>query len=212
MEARVSCLEVEGWATEYAEGVLGKTETRLVDEHLAECPACRAAMQDMRQALVLCRKIDGALVPAGLVQRIIEETTGKLPWRQRLRLWLRPLREPRVALGLAAALISVSMILHATGADASKVRLADLTPRHLYLFVEERAVKTYTRAQKYYNDLRVVYQIQTQLQAIREASTPPEPKKNPPPPKQPKPVPTNQLNKWPGETVYTAGFLRWRQF
>jgi hypothetical protein len=210
MEARVSCLEVEAWATEYAEGVLGKAETRLVDEHLAECAACRAAMQDMRQALALCRKIDGALVPAGIVQRIIEETTGKLPWRQRLRLWIRPMLEPRIALSVAAALISLSMVLHATGADVSKVRLSDLAPAQIMKSVNLRAHQAVAKVEKYYNGLRVVYQIQTQLQTIREAKTPQEPKQTQQPRKQPQSGPTKQLNKWSRQTVYTAGLFEQR--
>lgn len=207
MRDRVSCLEVETWATEYAEGVLGRAETRLVDEHLAECASCRLAIQDMRQALALCRKIDGTLVPAGLVGRILEETTGKLPWRRRVRTWIHPLLEPRIALSLAAALISFSMVLHATGANLSNVRLTDLTPAQMYRNLDVRAHQAYAKAQKYYNDLRVVYQIQTQLQAIREARTPQENKQNQQPRKQqPQSGPTKQLNKSMRQTVYTAGF------
>ncbi len=211
METRISCQEVEAWATEYAEGVLGKTETHLVDEHLAECANCRAAMQDMRQALALCRKVEGTLVPSGLIQRIIEETTGKLPWRQRLRMFFRPVLEPRVALSLAAALISLSMILHATGADTRNLRLADLAPSQLYKKASTRVVSIGSKIQKYYYDLRVVYEIQTQLQAIREARSPQDSKQNKPPRKQPQTGPAKQLNKSSRQSVYSVGLVRGRQ-
>lgn len=206
MLAPISCLEVESMATEYAEGLLGEAETRLIDEHLAECATCRAAMDDMRQALALCRKIDGTMVPAGLVQRILDQTTGKISPGGRLRMWLRPVREPRVALSLAAALVFFTMFVRTTGMDVSQVRLADLSPGHLYAALDRSAHLAYSRAVKYYQDLKVVYQIQTQLQAIREATAPPadtKPKAPPQKPAQPGPA---QLNKWLRPSVYIAAW------
>jgi len=203
---RTSCLELEALLAEYAEGGLAPTERRRVEGHLVGCAACTETLTDMQVALAVAHEVEEAAPPPRLVHRILEQTTGKLTWRQRLRLWARPLREPRVAIGLAMALISTSIVLRSTGADLSHMSLADLSPTRIYEELDRRAHLAGTRVVKYYRDLRIVYEIQTQLQSIRETSAPPEePKQQPPPrqqqPSQPKPQPQN---KWSRQAVYMA--------
>ena len=169
---QAGCLEVERLAPEYAEGLLAGEERARVERHLAVCAACSAAMADMREALAVCRSAEGVLVPPGLVARILEQTTGKLSWKDRLRLWVRPVREPRFALGLAMALISFSIVLRAAGLDPTTLTLDDVRPSNIYERLDRKAHLAGSRVVKYYRDLRIVYEIQTQLQAIRESSAP----------------------------------------
>lgn len=203
---RASCLELEALLAEYAEGGLAQAERRRVGEHLAACTACTETLGDMHVALAVAHEVEEAAPPPRLVHRILEQTTGKLTWRQRLRLWARPVLEPRVAMGLAMALISTSIVLRSTGADLSGMSLADLSPTRIYEELDRRVHLAGTRVVKYYRDLRIVYEIQTQLQAIRETNAPPEePKQQPPPqqqqPSQPKPQPQN---KWSRQAAYVA--------
>jgi hypothetical protein len=190
-----NCLEVERVAPEYVEGLLAHDEQARVAAHLAECPACRAAIADMREALAVCRSVEGVVVPPGLVARILEETTGKLTWKERLRIWVRPVLEPRLALGLAMALISFSIVLRAAGIDPTRLTLDDFRPSSIYERLDRQAHLTSSRVVKYYRDLRIVYEIQTQLQAIRDAAAPPaEPRPAAPQPKpQPQPPAHNRL-------------------
>ncbi len=200
---RSSCLDLEAVLTQYAEGSLPETERGSVETHLARCSACTGALEEMRLALALCRRAEEMAPPPRLVARILEQTIGKLSWKQRLRLWVRPALQPRLAMGLAMALISFSIVLNASGMSLRKLSLADLSPSRIYLQLDRQAHLAGTRAMKYYQDLRIVYEIQTQLQAIRDTAAPPEeprqqPQKQQPPPRAP------AHNKWSRQTTYLA--------
>lgn len=199
------CLELEALLAEYAEGSLPVAEQRRVDEHLASCVACTQTMADMQVALAVAHQAAEAAPPPRLVARILEQTTGKLSWRQRLRLWVRPVLEPRFAMGLAMALISSSIVLRSSGADLSRMSLADLSPTRIYQELDRKAHLAGARVVKYYRDLRIVYEIQTQLQAIRDTAAPPEEPK-PEPQEQQKAPPSKSpaKNKWSRQAAYVA--------
>lgn len=199
-----SCLELEVLLAEYAEGNLPEAERAGVKQHLAHCVACAGALHDMSVALEACRRAGEVPPPPGMVVRILEQTTGKLTWRQHLRLWVRPVLEPRLAMGLAMALISFSIILNSSGADVRHMSLADLSPSRVYKQLDRKVHLAGTRALKYYQDLRIVYEIQTQLQAIRETATPPESRpRQPQSREQPQPQPPAH-NKWSRQAAYVA--------
>lgn len=194
---RASCLEVERLAPEYVEGLLAAEERSRVEEHLAVCSSCSSAMADMREALAVCREAEGVVVPPGLVARILEVTTGKLSWKQRLRIWVRPVLEPRLAMGLAMAILSFSIVLRAAGVDPTSLRLDDFRPSSIYARFDRQVHLTSSRLVKYYHDLRIVYEIQTQLQSIRDTAAPPaEPRSRPPQQKPPSSPPAhNRLSR-----------------
>ena len=193
-----SCAQVEPLLAEYMDGLLHGEDQRIVQTHLAFCPACTATVEDMRMSLQWTKAAEELPVPANLENRILEQTTNPvLGWRQRFLAWFQPVLEPRFALGAAMATISFSLMLRFAGVDVRQVQFADLSPSTLYYNINSKVHLAGSRVVKYYGDLRVVYEIQSQLQALREeepASAPKVEKKKetPPPESQPK-----QLNrKW----------------
>ncbi len=202
------CLELEPLLAEYAEGTLREAERTAVERHLAGCLACREMLGAVSAALAVCRQSGAVAAPPRLVARILEQTTGKLPWTRRLRSWLRPALEPRLALGTAMAVISFSIVLNAVGVDLRQVTLADLSPTRIYTRLDRTVHLAGTRAMKYYNDLRIVYEIQTQLQAIRETAAPAEEQQARPQPKQQQPPQQPARppapNKWSRQALYLA--------
>ncbi len=197
------CLDVEPSLGQYLEGELAEAERGAVESHIAACSPCREMLEAMGQGLALLRQAPEVVVPPRLVARILEQTTGRLSWRERWRAWLRPTLEPRLALGLAMALISFSIVFKAAGVDVSNLTLADLSPGQLYLQLDRSAHLVRTRVEKYYRNLRLVYEIQTQLQAIREATTPPEQ----PAQQQQRQSPPPARNKWSRQVTYVAAFI-----
>lgn len=207
----LTCLEAELALAEYVEaaGPAGPPEKRWpqLEEHLASCAACRAQVEDMRVALAWTRRAEEMAVPSGLVNRILERTSGQAEaavpeWRRRLRAWFQPLLEPRFAMGAAMALISFSLLLNATGADMGKIQLADLNPASLYFHLDRQAHLTTSRAVKFYRDLRIVYEIQSQLRVLREEAEPPAEEKKAPPQSEPRRTPLNR--KWSTEPTVLA--------
>jgi hypothetical protein len=123
--------------------------------------------------------------PAELISRIIEQTTGQAPdgvpeWRHRLAGWrdwtrltiLRPILEPRFAMGMAMSVISFSMVAHFLGVNVRQVKLTDLEPVNIVHNVKNGVYTAGGKVSKYYNNLRVVYEIQTQLQELRDNREP----------------------------------------
>jgi predicted anti-sigma-YlaC factor YlaD len=47
----MTCKELVELVTEYLEGTLSTLDCTRFDEHLAECPACRTYLQQMRQTI-----------------------------------------------------------------------------------------------------------------------------------------------------------------
>ena len=188
---RLTCLEVEPLLAEYMEGALAPAARGPLEEHLASCGACGATVEDMRLALAWTRAAEEITVPRRLVARILEQTSEQadaaLPgWRQRLRTWFRPVLEPRFAMGTAMALISFSLLLNAAGVDLSRMALADLNPARVYFNIDRQAHLAGSRAVKFYRDLRIVYEIQSQLQTLREeTAAPAEEKKKEQPQRHP---------------------------
>ena len=215
---RLTCLEVEPLLAEYVEGAPAAASPGL-EEHLSSCAACRATLEDMRLALSWTRSAEELPVPWQLVTRILDLTGSPakaepVGWSGRLRGWFQPVFEPRFAMGTAMALISFSFLLNAAGVDLRNVSLADLNPARVYFNIDRKAHLAGARAVKFYRDLRIVYEIQSQLQTLREESAaadekqaaPPEKKKDTAP--RPETQQKQQNRKWSKQMSVLAAAIR----
>ncbi len=177
----ISCTQVEPFLAEYIDGSLAGDDLKTVQTHLDFCPACTSTVEDMRVSFQWTTAAVELPVPDGLVNRILEQTAGPaLGWRERFLNWVRPalrpmlqpMLEPRFAMGAAMAAISFSLMLRFAGVDVRNVQMADLSPTALYYNINSKVHLAGSRVVKYYGDLRVVYEIQSQLQALREDEQP----------------------------------------
>jgi hypothetical protein len=211
----ISCAHAEPLLTEYIEGALPASDLRRLEEHLASCPSCTSAIEDMRLAFRWTQGAEDLPIPANLVARILEQTTkpsesALARWWHQLVGWAGPVLEPRFAMGSAMAVISLSLLLKFAGFDVRTVQAADLRPSNLLYSLDSKVHLAGSHVAKYYRDLRVVYEIQSQLQALREDDSVParttpatkEEKKKEAPPSEPQ---RKQLNrKWSRELSVMA--------
>ncbi len=162
-------LELENLASDYLEGQLDAVRRAQVEGHLAECAACRELMADVRAALDLCRKAE-ALEPAPwLVPKILLATVGtRKPtlWDQ-VTAFFRPVVQPRVAYVVAMAVFSFSIIINAAGINLRSLTAQDLKPTVWYSRATRTGHLLYARAEKFYYDLRVVYEIESRFRQLR---------------------------------------------
>jgi hypothetical protein len=63
-------------------------------------------------------------------------------------------------MGMAMTILSFSMIGRFAGVPIRQLKPADLEPARIWATLEDKAYRTYDRAKKYYESLRVVYEIQ----------------------------------------------------
>jgi hypothetical protein len=178
----ITCTQAETLLTDYLDNTLAEPQALMMDAHMASCEACGALVDDMRLAMRYAAATKEVEPPAELISRIIEQTTGQAPagvpeWRYRLAGWwdwtrltiLCPMLEPRFAMGMAMTVISFSMVGHFLGLDVRQVKLSDLEPVNIVHNVKNGVYVAGGKVSKYYYNLRVVYEIQTQLQEMRDS-------------------------------------------
>jgi hypothetical protein len=104
-----------------------------------------------------------------LITRILHDS----PWskagvvRQGTRSWLRkvlrPLVQPKFAMGMAMTILSFSLLKPFVAPGLRQLKPEDLKPTAVWAAVDDQAHRTWARTVKYYENLKVVYQIQTML-------------------------------------------------
>ncbi|MFQ5778439.1 MAG: anti-sigma factor family protein [Terriglobia bacterium] len=181
------CAQLDERLSDYLEGRLRGEERTALEAHAHACHRC-AEWVDARLATAWLRKLEPVETPPGLETRILAQTLAPPPqesfWAVLEAGW-RALAQPRFSFSLAAALLSVGLVLNALDVSVTDVRAADLNPVNIYRTVNRNAHLAYAHGVRFLNDLRVVYEIRSRLEELAPeteeppASTPPD---NPPPP------------------------------
>ncbi len=113
----------------YCGGDLDATERRLVDRHLADCPACRAELTDLQTVLSLVRSTPAVDPPpwmtARVMARIRAQQAAKRSWLQRLFLPLR-VRLPLEAIALLLVCVSGYYLTRTVETDLQQTRQQQL--------------------------------------------------------------------------------------
>lgn len=173
----MNCGEVEVLLADYLDDTLSPEQRAALEQHASTCVSCRALFEDASAAVSFLKRADDVVPPPELITRIaFGAPMGRvrLPFeRQSLfsRLaskWLQPILQPRLAMGLAMTILSFAMLERCTGVHVQHLQAADLNPVRIWGGVEDRAVRVKDRAVKYYENLRWVYEIETQLKTLQQ--------------------------------------------
>ena len=162
-------LDAVNQISEYLEKRLGPSPRAEFEAHLSSCLECRQMVEDVRQVMEMCEEVEPLQPSPWLVPKIIQATTGqrKPKWTERLLGTIRPLLQPRVAYGISMAVFSISFLLHAANINIRSLTLRDLNPGTWAYRANSKGHLLVARAEKYYYDLRVVYEIQNRLRELR---------------------------------------------
>ncbi|HEX6545546.1 MAG TPA: hypothetical protein VF023_04505, partial [Bryobacteraceae bacterium] len=103
--------------------------------------------------------------PKGRVRGELERQSwlGKLVSR-----WLQPALQPRMAMSMAMTILSFAMLGKCTGVRLQQITPADLNPVVLWNNLEDKSLRTWDRTVKYYENLRLVFEMETRLKEMRE--------------------------------------------
>jgi hypothetical protein len=161
-------LEIENLASDYLEGLLEPSQQAAVDAHLTECAACREMLEDVRHVLEMCRAAEDVAPKPWLVSKIMLATIGerKPSWRERITAYMRPVLQPRVAYPIAMTVFTFSIIVNAAGLNLRSLRFEDLNPRTWLGRANRQGHLMAARAEKFYYDLRVVYEIESRFRQL----------------------------------------------
>lgn len=166
------CAELQALLCEYVEGALTDSERTLVERHLDSCPACAAMTREASAALTFLRTVPDVEPPPLLVNRILFDIpsrtslpeSSRSPLAKWLKAWIRPLLQPRFAMGMAMTILSFSMLARFAGIGPRQLSAAELNPIRLWQALDDTAHRTWERARKFYLSVRLLYEIQAQLQ------------------------------------------------
>ena len=152
--SKITCNEFEILLADYLDGTLAAEEKAGIEAHRDACASCAELALDAAGAMAFIERAAEVDPPPAMVNRILFEVTSgasrsviKPSWIERL-LGRRAgfILQPRFAMGMAMAVISLAMVGRFWGAAESGV------------------ARSWDRAVKGYENLQVVYDVQTQLE------------------------------------------------
>jgi hypothetical protein len=162
--------------------------------HARACTKCGPMFSEVEAGEHWLKSLTEVEPPANLVNDILAATSGIQSYRlqagvpaqqqtspgERIREWadslLAPVwstvRQPRFAMSFGMAFFSLSVALSVAGVKPSDLKSADLSRTGL----RRTYYTTSARVMKYYENMRLVYEIQSKVQEIKKAARPAEPK------------------------------------
>jgi hypothetical protein len=185
----MQCQEFDALLVEATDGLLTGTRLQAFEAHARVCPSCgplAAAAQAGRQWLKSLPEVEP---PAYLVSSILASTTGVDTQRLRTmvptgptrasvfdqaRAWVDSvvnpvwgvMRQPRFAMSFAMVFFAASLGLSVMGVKPADLREVSLRPtaiRHAYHTTSGRVVK-------YYENIRLVYEVESRLREFKRAA------------------------------------------
>jgi hypothetical protein len=204
----MQCHEVEALLAEALDGALHGPTLAAFEAHQQGCDTCRSMVEEARAGMRLLQALEDAEPPRNLVHNILAQTIGALPsehavvqprgegWLERLKGRLAPVfagvATPRFAMSFGMAFFSITMLLGIAGFHFADVRNWDLSSRG----ISKAYYATEARVMRYYENMRLVYEIESRVRDLRHAATPDnnqdiEPQQQQQPPQQQAPAPKN---------------------
>jgi Putative zinc-finger len=188
-------LELENLASDYLEGQLEKARQAEAEEHLAGCASCQEILSDVRLAIRACRSAGEVMPPPWLVSRIRFATMGEARTgiAEQVNALLRTIRHPRVAYAVAMTVFSLSLIVNVAGLNLRSLSVGDLNPATWVYRANRAGHLFYARAEKFYDDLRIVYEIESRFRNAQPETDNQEKQSRKPGPSQGRPACTADL-------------------
>jgi len=161
----MTCAELDILLCEYVDGALDAATRAAVENHLAGCPACAETARDAAAAVRFVARAADVEPPAELVNRILFAAGWRQERKSNPRKWLAglvsPLLQPRYVMSFAMTIVSFSLLRSVI--PVRSIRPDDLRPSKIWAGLETRVEYAWGRVEKFYDNLKVVYQIQTTL-------------------------------------------------
>ena len=162
----MNCADVEILICDYVDGTLSTAERAEVEGHLAECRNCVELARDGAIAVEFMERAEMIDPPQELISHILFDP----PWHRQRVGWfsqaLHTLLQPRFAMSMALTVLSFAMIMP----KALQFRPTDLSPAVVWAGIEGRVDRLWERTEKFYDNLKFIYQIRATLREWQQQS------------------------------------------
>lgn len=178
------------WETLLADaldGLLRPEDEVTFSSHMAVCPSCTALFEEARQGREWLEFLSPEPeVPEGLLDKILAQTgpghtseyklaTAGNVVPMAIPAWQKPglmgrirrFAEPRLLMTAAMAFFSIALTLNMTGVKLTDFKLANLRPTAVRSFMERRLTMASTPIIRYYDHLRLVYEVESRMKEMR---------------------------------------------
>ncbi len=198
----MQCMEFEALLADALDGTLEAPRMAAFQAHADGCPDCGPLLAQARAGLAWMKSLQPIEPPRHLVHNILAATTGRetaeeraaarRSWKQWLGDWIRPVlvpawstvRQPRFAMSFGMAFFSLSLVLNVAGLKLRDLRYLDLRPSAIQNTASRGYYEAQARVVKYYENMRLVYELQSRVRDLRNATRPDEQPQQQQPPQQ----------------------------
>src|SRR6266568_2866375 len=191
----MQCNEFESLLADAIDGVLSEIVLDRFQAHVRVCRACGPLFAEAEAGRNWLKGLTEVEPPASLVMNILASTTGvdtqrlratvrspqpRISWWEHVQAslfegMLEPIwatvRQPRFAMSFGMAFFALSVGLTVAGVKPADLRQISLRPsaiRHTYYSTQARVVH-------YYENVRIVYEVESRVREIKRTVTPAEP-------------------------------------
>jgi hypothetical protein len=188
--ASPACGQWETLLADALDGLLRPEDEATFAAHMASCAACSAMFDEARRGREWLEFLaPDPEVPAGLLEKILAQTGPGKTMEPRLAgnagailpmppVWQKPgfmahirrFAEPRLMMTAAMAFFSIALTLNLTGVRLSSLKSADLRPAAVRSYMERRITTASTPIVRYYDHLRLVYEVQTRMREFQRSN------------------------------------------
>lgn len=179
------CAEFEALLGEALDHTLSGQKLESFQSHARACMVCGPMLAEADAGKRWLDTLTEVEPPPSLVHKILLATTGQESreaqnkpehsWKHLLLGWLTPFtavaRQPRFAMSFGMAFFSLSVTLSMAGVKVSDLRHVDLRPTA----IRRTYYETAGRMVKYYENIRLVYEIESRVREFKRATTPAQP-------------------------------------
>ncbi len=177
----MTCADIEILLADYQDGTLAADEKSAIESHLSTCKACEELASDVAGAVAFMERASDVSAPPELVTRILFEISSgpshvavKPSWMRRIfgntigGKFMEPVLQPKYAMGMAFTLLSFAMLGRFAGIEVRHLSPSDLDPVKIWTATEDRVTRTWQRGVKYYESLRLVFEIESRVKEWRD--------------------------------------------
>jgi hypothetical protein len=181
----MSCSEFEGLLGEVIEEGAHGPAREAFQAHAAGCPVCGPLLTESKEGYRWLKSLAEVEPPANLVHNILAATSGvqethlQAGGAASLWEWLQVsvvapaiaiAKQPRFAMSFGMAFFSLSVGLNVAGVKITDVRHVDLRPSA----IRRTYYETSGKIDKYYENLRFVYELESRMRELKRISQPEE--------------------------------------
>jgi hypothetical protein len=183
----MQCSQFETLLADALDGVLPEKVNLAFEEHSRSCPLCGPMFTEVRQGMLMLHSLDEVEPPRNLVHNILAATSAAAPAKAEAasdaaqgegvlaRVWkwipgtFGGALHPRFVSSFAMAFFSLSLTLALAGVHLKDI--AHMSPSSVKKAVVLEYTQLETKVVKYYENMRIVYEIESRMRELRKNSS-----------------------------------------